>query len=159
MRYFTKSSRGGRDGQLCLVSQVAEGLLRGAGLSCGLFCVSGAGREDQGRGQSPGLQPRPRHSREEAEPVVRDPLPHGWEKSKPQGKGFLVYFAAFYYIAEFRSCESTCKPRLLSLREQFDEEVLVPNICSEKGTQCFERKPQAPSDPDFYSSVPLPEVS
>lgn len=97
--YFRRSARGGRDEQPCLGARAAEGPAPDAGLSCGLFCVSGAGREDQGGGQSPGLQPRAHHSREEAEPVVRDPLPHRREKSKPPGQGLsLVYFLLFIIL-------------------------------------------------------------
>lgn len=58
------------------------------GLSCEpLFCVSGAGWEDQG-GESPALQSHPDNSWEEAEPVVCNPLPNWWEKSKTLRKEF-----------------------------------------------------------------------
>ena len=74
-------------------------------------------------------------------------------------RGFSFILLLFIILLNSGHVKSTCKPRLLSLQEQFDDEVLEPNICSEKGTQCFKRKPQAPSDPAFYSSVLPPEVS
>ena len=90
---------GGRDKQLCLGSRATEGPAPETRLSCGLFCVSGAGRENQRGGQSAGLQPCAHHRGEEAEPVVRDPLSHGREKSKPPGQGLsLIYFLLFIIL-------------------------------------------------------------